>query len=118
MSLRMCIIWKGSGGRRKVGRLWESCMSMLVRGNMWLVCLGGMRGIWWFGIILALCIGVLGVVLRGGFGEVSSSTRFVGVFMKMLMIIVGIDMRRATVHDGSSQAWGLNEKSNARMGFP
>ncbi|EME47611.1 hypothetical protein DOTSEDRAFT_41985 [Dothistroma septosporum NZE10] len=28
------------------------------------------------------------------------------------------DMRRATVHDGSSQAWGLNEKSTERMGYP
>ena len=27
------------------------------------------------------------------------------------------DMRRATVHDGSSQAWGLNEQSNDRMGY-
>jgi len=28
------------------------------------------------------------------------------------------DMRRATVHDGSSQAWGLNEKSEVRAGMP
>lgn len=28
------------------------------------------------------------------------------------------DMRRATVHDGSSQAWGLNEQSDVRQGFP
>ncbi|KAK3069493.1 hypothetical protein LTR53_012131 [Teratosphaeriaceae sp. CCFEE 6253] len=28
------------------------------------------------------------------------------------------DMRRATVHDGSIHAWGLNEQSNDRMGFP
>lgn len=28
------------------------------------------------------------------------------------------DMRRATVHDGSSQAWGLNDKSDAQQGFP
>ncbi|USP74848.1 taurine catabolism dioxygenase [Curvularia clavata] len=28
------------------------------------------------------------------------------------------DMRRATVHDGSSQAWGLNEKSEMRQGLP
>ncbi|TKA44874.1 hypothetical protein B0A54_03164 [Friedmanniomyces endolithicus] len=28
------------------------------------------------------------------------------------------DMRRATVHDGSIHAWGLNEPSNDRMGFP
>lgn len=26
------------------------------------------------------------------------------------------DMRRATVHDGSSHAWGLNEQSTTRMG--
>lgn len=28
------------------------------------------------------------------------------------------DMRRATVHDGSSQAWGLNEHSDVRQGYP
>lgn len=28
------------------------------------------------------------------------------------------DMRRVTVHDGSSQAWGLNEKSDIRVGMP
>lgn len=28
------------------------------------------------------------------------------------------DMRRATVHDSSSHAWGLNEQSTDRMGFP
>jgi alpha-ketoglutarate-dependent 2,4-dichlorophenoxyacetate dioxygenase len=28
------------------------------------------------------------------------------------------DMRRATVHDGSSHAWGLNEVSSERQGFP
>ncbi|KAE8345151.1 hypothetical protein BDV24DRAFT_159987 [Aspergillus arachidicola] len=28
------------------------------------------------------------------------------------------DMRRATVHDSSSQAWGLNEHSNVRQGLP
>jgi len=28
------------------------------------------------------------------------------------------DMRRATVHDGSSQAWGFNEKTDKRMGLP
>ena len=28
------------------------------------------------------------------------------------------DMRRCTVHDGSTQAWGLNEKSTKRMGLP
>lgn len=28
------------------------------------------------------------------------------------------DMRRATVHDGSIHAWGLNEQSNERMGYP
>jgi alpha-ketoglutarate-dependent 2,4-dichlorophenoxyacetate dioxygenase len=28
------------------------------------------------------------------------------------------DMRRATVHDGSSQAWGFNEHSDKRMGLP
>lgn len=28
------------------------------------------------------------------------------------------DMRRATVHDGSSSAWGLNEKSDVRQGLP
>lgn len=28
------------------------------------------------------------------------------------------DMRRATVHDGSIHAWGLNEKSTDRMGYP
>lgn len=28
------------------------------------------------------------------------------------------DMRRCTVHDGSSLAWGLNEKSEKRMGLP
>lgn len=28
------------------------------------------------------------------------------------------DMRRATVHDHSSQAWGLNEQSDTRQGFP
>lgn len=28
------------------------------------------------------------------------------------------DMRRATVHDGSSQAWGLNEHSDKRQGLP
>jgi alpha-ketoglutarate-dependent 2,4-dichlorophenoxyacetate dioxygenase len=27
------------------------------------------------------------------------------------------DMRRTTVHDGSSYAWGLNEQSNDRMGY-
>lgn len=28
------------------------------------------------------------------------------------------DMRRATVHDESSQAWGLNEHSDVRQGLP
>ncbi|KAK5129817.1 hypothetical protein LTR08_002794 [Meristemomyces frigidus] len=28
------------------------------------------------------------------------------------------DMRRATVHDGSIHAWGLNEQSGDRMGYP
>lgn len=28
------------------------------------------------------------------------------------------DMRRATVHDSSPHAWGLNPPSSARMGFP
>ncbi|KAJ5887616.1 alpha-ketoglutarate-dependent 2-4-dichlorophenoxyacetate dioxygenase [Penicillium taxi] len=28
------------------------------------------------------------------------------------------DMRRATVHDGSSTAWGLNERSEVRQGLP
>lgn len=28
------------------------------------------------------------------------------------------DMRRATVHDSSSQAWGLNEHSDFRQGLP
>jgi alpha-ketoglutarate-dependent 2,4-dichlorophenoxyacetate dioxygenase len=28
------------------------------------------------------------------------------------------DMRRTTVHDGSSLAWGLNEKSDVRQGLP
>jgi len=28
------------------------------------------------------------------------------------------DMRRATVHDGSSWAWGLNEKTDLRIGMP
>ena len=28
------------------------------------------------------------------------------------------DMRRVTVHDGSSQAWGLNEKTDVRVGMP
>ena len=28
------------------------------------------------------------------------------------------DMRRTTVHDSSSYAWGLNEKSNVRQGLP
>lgn len=28
------------------------------------------------------------------------------------------DMRRATVHDSSSQAWGLNEHTEIRQGFP
>ncbi|KAK1483672.1 alpha-ketoglutarate-dependent 2 [Colletotrichum tamarilloi] len=28
------------------------------------------------------------------------------------------DMRRATVHDGSSQAWGLNERTDVRQGLP
>lgn len=28
------------------------------------------------------------------------------------------DMRRTTVHDGSSMAWGLNEKSDVRQGLP
>jgi alpha-ketoglutarate-dependent 2,4-dichlorophenoxyacetate dioxygenase len=28
------------------------------------------------------------------------------------------DMRRCTVHDGSSQAWGLNERTTKRMGLP
>jgi len=28
------------------------------------------------------------------------------------------DMRRATVHDNSVHAWGLNEKSEFRMGLP
>ena len=27
------------------------------------------------------------------------------------------DMRRTTVHDSSIHAWGLNEKSNDRMGY-
>jgi hypothetical protein len=27
-------------------------------------------------------------------------------------------MRRATVHDDSSLAWGFNERSNERMGLP
>lgn len=28
------------------------------------------------------------------------------------------DMRRATVHDSSSYAWGLNEKVDTRQGYP
>ena len=28
------------------------------------------------------------------------------------------DMRRTTVHDTSSQAWGLNERTTKRMGLP
>lgn len=28
------------------------------------------------------------------------------------------DMRRCTVHDGSSQAWGLNDKNTERAGLP
>ena len=28
------------------------------------------------------------------------------------------DMRRVTVHDGSSTAWGLNEKTDRRQGMP
>jgi alpha-ketoglutarate-dependent 2,4-dichlorophenoxyacetate dioxygenase len=28
------------------------------------------------------------------------------------------DMRRATVHDGSGSAWGLNERSEVRQGLP
>lgn len=28
------------------------------------------------------------------------------------------DMRRATVHDSSSQAWGLNEHTDIRQGLP
>lgn len=28
------------------------------------------------------------------------------------------DMRRATVHDSSSQAWGLNEHTDKRVGLP
>lgn len=28
------------------------------------------------------------------------------------------DMRRATVHDGSKTAWGLNERSDIRQGLP
>lgn len=28
------------------------------------------------------------------------------------------DMRRTTVHDSSSQAWGLNEHTNVRQGLP
>lgn len=28
------------------------------------------------------------------------------------------DMRRTTVHDSSSQAWGLNEHTNVRVGMP
>ncbi len=28
------------------------------------------------------------------------------------------DMRRVTVHDGSSQAWGLNERTDERQGLP
>lgn len=28
------------------------------------------------------------------------------------------DMRRATVHDSSTQAWGLNEHTNVRVGMP
>lgn len=28
------------------------------------------------------------------------------------------DMRRATVHDGSEAAWGLNERSQVRQGLP
>jgi len=28
------------------------------------------------------------------------------------------DMRRTTVHDGSSSAWGLNDKTTVRMGLP
>lgn len=28
------------------------------------------------------------------------------------------DMRRTTVHDGSSTAWGLNDKASKRMGMP
>jgi alpha-ketoglutarate-dependent 2,4-dichlorophenoxyacetate dioxygenase len=28
------------------------------------------------------------------------------------------DMRRTTVHDGSSQAWGLNEHTDERQGLP
>ncbi len=28
------------------------------------------------------------------------------------------DMRRATVHDSSSHAWGLNERTNVRVGMP
>lgn len=28
------------------------------------------------------------------------------------------DMRRCTVHDGSSLAWGLNDRSDVRQGLP
>lgn len=28
------------------------------------------------------------------------------------------DMRRVTVHDDSTQAWGLNERSDIRVGLP
>ncbi|KAK5954769.1 hypothetical protein OHC33_004495 [Knufia fluminis] len=35
---------------------------------------------------------------------------FMGVYKR--------DMRRCTVHDGSGQAWGLNERTTKRMGLP
>lgn len=28
------------------------------------------------------------------------------------------DVRRATVHDGSSQAWGLNDRGDAQQAYP
>ena len=34
------------------------------------------------------------------------------------LLTIVIDMRRATVHDSSSQAWGLNDRSAERMGYP
>jgi alpha-ketoglutarate-dependent 2,4-dichlorophenoxyacetate dioxygenase len=36
--------------------------------------------------------------------------RFEGVYKR--------DMRRATVHDGGREAWGLNERSDVRQGLP
>lgn len=38
--------------------------------------------------------------------------------MRSMTDDMATDMQRATVHDGSSQAWGLNDRNAERMGIP